>query len=482
MDEISKLLTSMQSSLGEGVHLTGGVITETVPSIPDEEWQHVAKASAKRQREFSCGRYFGHQLLGKLGYPVTGVSTLSDARRVLNQCVFNVILLDINLPDGNSLDWLDELSKMDEPVSVIVVTGEGDIRKAVRALKAGADNYLLKPVEMEELEIAIRKCGHISDLRKKESANRRIRIAEEPFKGGSPAMQPVLKNAAIVAESDSVVLIMGETGTGKGVLARWIHENSPRSGSAFVDLNCTALRGEILKSELFGHAKGAFTSAIKDRIGLCEAADGGTLFLDEIGDMDLEVQAQLLKVLEERTFRRLGENRVRTSDFRLICATNQDLAESVGRGTFRRDLFYRLNVFQVTVPPLRERTEDIPGLAAYLLARRGYRHLPLCPEVTKWLQERHWAGNIRELKNLIERAVLLAQGDPINLSHFPLEIPKAPAGSTNASGLRSLDEIELEHIQKALAYHRGDKVKTSKSLGISLSSLYRKIPQLQESD
>jgi DNA-binding NtrC family response regulator len=303
--------------------------------------------------------------------------------------------------------------------------------------------------------------------------------------GSSPSIESVKSDIGAVAATDCAVLILGETGTGKSVLARSIHDLSNRSGKAFVDINCSALRGELLKSEVLGHARGSFTGALNDRIGLVEAANGGTLFLDEIGDMPAELQSLLLKVVEDKTFRRVGENRQRKSDFRLICATNRNLRNAVNAGAFREDLFYRVDTFHITLPSLRSRREDIPGLVEYLLKKLGYDE-PLSADTMEQLTLYPWPGNIRQLQNSIERALIYANGEPLSPKHFtdvspkdtpPLSLDEADeedADSQAAVGW-NLGDIERVHILRALERFGGDKLKASEALGISLSTLYRKL-------
>ncbi|GBU22816.1 transcriptional regulator [Fibrobacteres bacterium R8-0-B4] len=305
--------------------------------------------------------------------------------------------------------------------------------------------------------------------------------------GSSQSIESVKSDVGAVAATDCAVLILGETGTGKSVLARGIHDRSNRSGKAFVDINCSALRGELLKSEVLGHARGSFTGAVNDRVGLVEAANGGTLFLDEIGDMPPEVQSLLLKIVEEKTFRRVGENIQRKSDFRLICATNRNLRVAVTAGKFREDLFYRINTFHITLPPLRNRREDIPGLVGHLLKKMGYTE-PLSDETMELLTLYPWPGNIRQLQNGLERALIYANGEPLSPEHFtdvvsPKDTPpsfladeadEAAADDQALTGW-NLGGIERVHILRALERFGGDKMKASEALGISLSTLYRKL-------
>jgi DNA-binding NtrC family response regulator len=425
---------------------------------------------------------FGYtQILSKTGAEISAVTTLEQAKNAMASRVFDGVLLDLNLPDGNSMEWLPELKRGNENMAVIILTAVSDVATAVKAMKAGADNYLTKPVNMEELKISLEKCLELGELKKKQAAQQRISKRDELFLGKSPAIQEAARHGNMAADSDTIVFLQGETGTGKGVFARWIHDRSSRSQAPFVELNCSMLRGEMLRSELFGHVKGAFTSAIKDRVGLIEAADGGTLFLDEIGDMDLELQSQLLKAIEERTFRRLGENRIRTSSFRLICATHRDLDKWSVEGRFRQDLFFRINVFPIHLPPLGQRKEDIPAMADYLLVSLGYQHGPLSAEIAELLVNRNWPGNVRELRNILERAMLFAQDQALSPAHFPVHGSREnrPPMPAITEKVRPLVEIELEYMQAALDYFKGDKRKASQALGISLSSLYRKLPQLQ---
>jgi len=305
--------------------------------------------------------------------------------------------------------------------------------------------------------------------------------------GSSPSIESVKSGIGAVESKECAVLILGETGTGKSVLARRIHDHSPRSGKAFVDINCSALRGELLKSEVLGHVRGSFTGAVNDRVGLVEAANGGTLFLDEIGDMPSDVQSLLLKIVEEKTFRRVGENKQRKSDFRLICATNRNLRVAVTAGKFREDLFYRVNTFHITLPSLRERKEDIPGLVDYLLKKMGYTE-PLSDETMELLTLCQWPGNIRQLQNGLERALIYANGEPLAPEHFADVVSSKDAPSRSLDGMTEeaaadvqaavgwkLDDIERVHILRALECFDGDKMRVSEALGISLSTLYRKL-------
>jgi DNA-binding NtrC family response regulator len=421
---------------------------------------------------------FGYErYLAKNGYTTKSAGTLEGARSAIATDRFDAIVLDLKLPDGDAMGWLPEIKKAYPTLPVIVITGSSDIPTAVKATKCGAEDFLTKPVAMMDLIASLQKSLEIGALRKQALVQNRLVKQEEPYFGSSAAIAEVVEHASVAAANDTVVLILGETGTGKGVLARWIHSHSERKAGAFVEVNCSSLKGELLRSELFGHSKGAFTSAIKDREGLIEVADGGTLFLDEIGDMDMEVQTQLLKTIEEKSFRRIGENQVRHSDFRLICATNRDLLKETESGKFRNDLYYRICVFPIRMPSLRERKDDIPGLCQELLKGFDYSHLPVAPSVLQLLTAYPWPGNIRELRNMLERACLLARGQEIMPEHFPGLAVRPVTMSQGGDGtfLVNLDEMEKAHIKKVLEHCGGDKYKASDVLGISLSSLYRKL-------
>jgi DNA-binding NtrC family response regulator len=414
-------------------------------------------------------RYFS-----KSEYLFTYTSTLKAAKTIVASERFDAMILDLNLPDGLFIEWIPELRSAYPDMPIIIITGIGDIPTAVKAIKSGAENFLAKPVEMNDLKVILERCIEFGAVRKRDRIQQRLHDQASPYFGKSMTTDKMLELAKIAAKSDTVVLLEGETGTGKGVLARWIHYSSERKSEPFIEVNCSMLKGELLRSELFGHVRGAFTSAVKDREGLIELANGGTLFLDEIGDMDLAAQAQLLKTIEERSFRRIGENTIRKSDFRLLCATNYDLKAETKE--FRRDLYYRINVFPIKLLPLRKRKEEIPGLCEYFLNNSCYEHFPLHQDVVQLLTDYPWPGNTRELKNMLERALLLAQGEILTTSFFPDLSPEFESEKSE-----KLEGLEDKHILQVLEKFEGNKSKTCEALGISISSLYRRLAKITAS-
>jgi len=410
----------------------------------------------------------------KSGYQITCAETLQEAKDIIASEQFDAILLDLQLSDGNTVEWIPELKTSYPAMPIIILTGMSDVPTAVNAIKCGAENFLIKPVAMDALKVILERCIELEAVRKREHVRQRLNNEKMPYFGKSKSTTTIMEQAKIVAPNDTVVLLQGETGTGKGVLARWIHSNSERKSEVFIEVNCSSLKGDILKSELFGHTKGAFTSAVAAKQGLIELADGGTLFFDEIGDMDMEVQSQLLKTLEEKTFRRLGDNILRKSDFRLICATNRDLKTETT--AFRRDLYYRICTFPITLTPLRQQQEDIPGLAEYFLNDYGYKLFPLDKDVVRLFTAYPWPGNTREFKNVLERALLLAQGESLAPLHFPDLSVQLPHEESQA-----LENVEDAHILQVLEEFNGVKRKTCKALGLSISSLYRRLAKIIDS-
>jgi len=417
-------------------------------------------------------------LTGK-GYITEKADCMKAAQEVLGASQIDAVLLDMNLPDGNGLDWIKTLRGQQQHLAIIVITGSGDIPTAVEAIRRGADHFLAKPVKIEELTVFLARCLEVERLRKRDYLRRHLLSGTNIFRGESRLLRDAWQLAGTAAENDAPIMLSGETGTGKGMFARWIHDNSKRREESHVELNCSSLRGDLLSSELFGHRKGAFTSAVEDREGMLEAANGGTLFLDEIGDMDLAVQAQFLKVIEEKQFRRVGESRLRRSEFRLICATNKNLDRESGAGRFRKDLYFRICVFPIEIPPLRQCPDDLPGMIEHLLTVLGRGKTSVKPEALRRLQAYDWPGNVRELRNVLERACLLAKGAPLDVCHFP-GVDRASSFAlevdlTLFQADWSLKNQEAKYMQQVFEHFKGDINKTAKTLGIARSTFYRKL-------
>src|SRR3954468_13620512 len=415
-------------------------------------------------------------------YEVIEGSSCADAKRLWREAHPDIAILDYSLPDGNALDLLTALQAVDSSIPVIILTGYGSIELAVEAVKLGAEQFLTKPVELSALALIIQRSLENQRNRQRQLVEntRKNRNALDPFLGRSASIRRLAEMARKVASSESPVLIQGETGTGKGVLARWLHQNGGRSSQPFVDLNCGGLSRDLLETELFGHERGAFTGAVQNKSGLLEIAHKGTVFLDEIGDVDLQVQPKLLKVLEEKQFRRLGDVRDRKVDIRLIAATHHDLQKLVQQRRFRDDLYFRISTIPLVTPPLRERVEDIPLLVDYLLGRLSQdivtTPIEISPEAVRALQSYSWPGNIRELRNVLERALLLSGSRLLTERdlHFDSQIESQPLESNFN---RTLDEVERRHIEMVLGQEGGRVEVAAKKLGIPRSSLYYKLKQ-----
>jgi DNA-binding NtrC family response regulator len=395
-----------------------------------------------------------------------------------------VAVIDYLLPDGTALDILPRLKAIDPGVPLIILTGHGSIDLAVRAIKEGAEQFLTKPVDLSTLLIILERLLESQRNHRKQIARKsqQARQPIDPFIGSSAAIRQLAEQVKRVLSTESPILLLGATGVGKGVLAQWIHNNSSRCEEAFVDLNCAGLSRELLDTELFGHEKGAFTGAATSKIGLFEVAHRGTVFLDEIGDVDLQVQPKLLKVLEEQKFRRLGDVRDRQVDVRLIAATCQDLSKLMRENKFRSDLYYRISAIPLTLPALRERVDDIPTLARHLLAKcaadLGRNDLELSSEVDRALQAYAWPGNIRELRNVLERAALLCERRVLQVDDLRFDNATKRETPIYDSQLTLL-EIERRHIELVLAEEHGQVERAAKRLGIPRSSLYQKIKRFQ---
>lgn len=419
---------------------------------------------------------FGMALaLRREGYVVLEAGACDEALAILRTTTPSVVVTELRLPDGSSLDLLPRLHTVDPSVPVLIVTGHGSIDAAVNAVKLGAEEFLTKPVEMSRLLALVgtavaRRALTQSTKQRRYEAPRPMRHLEEQVER--------------LRDADCSVLILGETGTGKSFLARRIHEIGARAKGAFVDVNCAGLSREFVESELFGHERGAFTGAHAQKLGLFEAAHQGTLFLDEIGDIDAQVQPKVLKVIEEKRFRRMGDVREREVDVRLIAATHHNLLSAVAKRSFRADLYYRISTVTLRIPPLRERVADILPLARGILASRSRTPIDLAADAEDKLMMYGWPGNIRELKNVLERALLLRSGAVIHAhdlefdgqraSVVPLFDPPSPLLASNASDA-TRDEIEREHIRLALAAENGRVEAAAKRLGMPRSTLYQKL-------
>lgn len=449
--------------------------------------------------------------LPRLGHDVTVCPDGVAALKALEKGSFDVALMDMRMPGLTGIEVLGKIRNICPETAVIILTGHATVDTAVQALRLGAFDYLTKPCKWAELESILKRVAERRDLSHKAVAlETRLKQAEGTplLVGKGSAMNSVRNLIETIAPTDASVLILGETGTGKELVARNLHDRSRRSDGAFVPVNCGALPENLVESELFGHRKGAFTGAETSRKGLFEVANGGTLFLDEIGELNKSVQVKLLRFLESGEIRRVGENDPFRVDVRVLCATHRDLRDMIQEDLFREDLYFRLNTFEIHLPSLRERREDIPNLAAHMI-KRFHRHQGPPPALTaaalEMLMEHHWSGNVRELANAMERAVILSAGRPILPEHLPsFGTRKSSAGNANSSTAASqvmqsgsktvishsghvpsganltLRDVEMQFIQSVLEKHNGNKPAAAKELGISLKTLYNKINQLQQ--
>jgi two-component system NtrC family response regulator len=413
------------------------------------------------------------------GFNVTQAGDLKSALNILQKDEFDVLLCDVKLPDGNGVDFVKQVKAKYPLLEVILLTAYGNIPDGVQAIKNGAFDYILKGDDNDKIIPLLNQAINKSNQNK----NKAVKIKDnaafdfDRIIGASLQIQQAINLAKKIAPTDTTVLLLGETGTGKEIFANAIHSNSKRATHALVAINCSAFTKELLESELFGHIAGAFTSAVKDKKGLIEIADNGTLFLDEIGEMNIELQAKLLRVLENGEFIKLGDTKISKINVRIIAATNKDLKKSIEDGSFREDLFYRLNVFAIHLPALRNRLDDVFALAKHFLKvytlKENKTPVRLSDDAIKLLKNYSWRGNIRELRNVMERAVILA--DEIILpEHLPYEIQNQNNTTTNSL---SLSSVEKNHIQKVLQYTKGNKTKAAEYLSIGLTTLYRKLEE-----
>jgi NtrC-family two-component system response regulator AlgB len=417
--------------------------------------------------------------LEAVGCDVTGVATADAARAAVQRTPYDVCFLDLRLGESDGLAVLPELLAARPALAVVVITAYATIATAVEAIKRGAMEYLAKPFDPAQVRLLVEQ------ITKRQAIERRVidleaQLAQAAPDGeiatDSPKMRATVDVALRAAASDASILLRGENGTGKSVLARFVHARSTRAAAPFVTINCPTLSEDLLASELFGHAAGAFTSAVRDQAGRVESAEGGTLFLDEIGEISPTLQAKLLRFLQDKEFERIGETRTRRADVRVIAATNRDLEADVKSGRFREDLLFRINVIELACPPLRERVEDILPIAQRFLAffaRAAKRPLTLTPEAERALQSYAWPGNVRELRNVIERAAILSPSRSIGLEALPERVAAHASPLPQLGGDFTVEEIEREHVERVIA-RSATLDDAAKILGIDRSTLFRK--------
>ncbi len=419
------------------------------------------------------------EALGRRGYPVDTAEDGSEAVRKISTASYSMVISDMKMPGLGGMEVLKEVKKASAHIPVLLITAFGTIEKAVEAVKEGAVDFILKPFSLESLEETVEKALKAQeDLGSFESKGK-------PMLSRSPVMKKLVSMALVAASSDATVLISGESGTGKELLARFIHSSGPRADAPFVAVNCASIPEGLLESELFGHEKGAFTGAVSQRQGKFEQANGGTILLDEISEMDLKLQAKLLRVIQEKEIERVGGSASIPLDMRIIATTNRDMPAEVAEGRFREDLFYRLNIFPLTLPPLRDRGVDIDYLAGHFMARFALKYSrrveSISEEAMQHIRSREWKGNIRELENVMERAVLLCQGTAIEVEHL-LE-----CGATNGPGESEIStigannmtiyEMEKGLIRKTLDELDGNRTQAARALGISVRTLRNKLKE-----
>ncbi len=411
-------------------------------------------------------------------------NTAKDGLSLCEREQIDVVLLDQQLPDAEGYTICPAILKFNERIKIIFATAYPSFDNAIKALKGGAYDYLTKPFELDELGLTVERAFRTAELEGIEQVQsyRREKESEEAVLVGGAGLDETMRLVELAAASDSPVLITGETGTGKTLAAQAVHYHSRLARCPFISINCAALPENLMEAELFGYDKGAFTGAVAAKKGIFEMAEGGTLFLDEIGEIPLHLQAKLLSTIEEKTLKRLGSESFRRVNVRIIAATGVDLERSLGQ-TFRKDLYYRLSVIRIHLPPLRERRQDISQLCATLLKRMGYRNAVLSETEQKRLMEYGWPGNVRELKNILERAVILQRGSelrPSLLLEAAARLNAAPpeaADPPDSESLCTLEELEKNHMLKVLEKRSGNLTQTAKTLGISLSTLKRKIKE-----
>jgi DNA-binding NtrC family response regulator len=417
------------------------------------------------------------------GFEAAGFADPAAGLKALRTGEYDLLLSDLMMPGTDGIAMLRQALEIDPGLVGVIMTGQGSIQTAVDAMKAGAFDYILKPFRLQQVLPVLDRAMEIRRLRTENARLRRVveqLCYESPryrLVGNSPALRRVTQLVEKVAPTDATVLVRGESGTGKELVARAIHGNSPRRERPLVTVNCATLSEHLLESELFGHEKGAFTGADRAKPGLFEVAEGGTLFVDEVAEMSPALQAKLLRVLEGGQYRRLGDTKERQADVRIVAATNKPLEDAQKAGRFREDLFYRLNVVAVTLPPLRDRREDVPLLVEHFLATRPVGRTPMRvdPVARDVLVRYGWPGNVRELANVIERAQILAEGDTITVDDLPDNLVGAAPVRTPPADPDSLEGVERRHVEEVLRRSGGNKVRAAKALGVSRRTLYRLI-------
>lgn len=430
------------------------------------------------------------RIIGLEGYDVLQAQTCKAALKQMEAHTPEVVLCDVFLPDGSGVELVAELKKLRPLSEIILLTAHGNIPDGVKAIKNGAFDYITKGDDNAKilplLAQAMDKASAAYLRERQETASTGRQYSFETLLGQSPAIREAVNLARKVSATDVAVLLTGETGTGKEVFAQSIHRQSVRREKAFVAVNCSSFSRDLLESEMFGHKAGAFTGALKETKGLFEEASGGTIFLDEIGEMAFDLQAKLLRILETGELIKIGDTKPTRVDVRVIAATNRDLSREIAEGRFREDLFYRLSVFQIHLPPLRERREDIALYADAFVksfsAKMGRPAIPVSPEYMKVLSLYPWKGNVRELRNVIERSLIVSEGNRLTVEALPLSMQPSASSSASVSSADGyagfdLSGVEKMHIRKVLTYTKGNKTEASRLLGIGLTTLYRKIDE-----
>jgi two-component system nitrogen regulation response regulator NtrX len=424
-------------------------------------------------------------ILSDEGFEVLTASNGYEALKIIEAESPDLVLLDIWMPGIDGIETLQEIKRTNPFLQVIIISGHGTIETAVKATKLGAHDFIEKPLSIEKVVVTINNALHFRQLEEENRFLRKKTLEKHSITGNSPTIRALKKQIAVAAPTNAWILITGENGTGKELVARTVHQMSHRADKPLIDVNCAAIPDELIESELFGHEKGAFTGATTKKRGKFEIANGGTIFLDEIGDMSLKTQAKILRILQEQKFERVGGTRTLTVDVRVLAASNKDLEEEIEKGTFRDDLYYRLNVIPIEVPPLRNRTDDIPLLVETFLKgfhKEGCGDLrTMTPEAIKHLQEYPWPGNVRELKNLVERMAIMTESAVIDAADIPHSYKrKGPVvpdeGMLGADSLKEAKkQFEMAYIMRKLSENENNISQTADSIGIERSHLHKKI-------